>query len=106
MRNVVRTILAKRQPQAPDEYLALQVNRLNEAMLFSYNAMYNSQTGANFSAIDRVVKIVREMDRYHGFVPGACGAEPTRLPPPSNANPPLALAAPALERIENGAASD
>ena len=63
MRNVVRTLLAKRQPQAPAEYLALQVNRLNEAMLLSYSHMYNDQSGPNFSAIDRVVKIVREMDR-------------------------------------------
>lgn len=106
MRNMVRTILARRQPQAPAEYLALQVNRLNEAMLISYNAMCNNETGANFSAVDRVMKLVREMDRYHGFAPEGRRSDPGRLPAPAMAEPPLALAAPSSKRIENGAASD
>jgi hypothetical protein len=29
--------------------------------------MHNSAKGANFEAVDRVVRIVRELDRYHGF---------------------------------------
>jgi len=33
MRNRVRKILAERTPQPPAEYLALQVSRLNEALL-------------------------------------------------------------------------
>jgi DNA-binding CsgD family transcriptional regulator len=67
MRNLVRKILAERMPQPPAEYLALQVSRLNEALLVSYSAMHNSATGTNFEAVDRVVWIVRELDRYHGF---------------------------------------
>ena len=39
--------------------------------------MHNSESGANFEAVDRVVKIVRELDRYHGFAPRG---EPTRAP--------------------------
>ena len=38
MRNLVRKILAERMPQPPAEYLALQVSRLNEALLVSYSA--------------------------------------------------------------------
>ena len=38
MRNLVRKILAERMPQPPAEYLALQVSRLNEALLVSYGA--------------------------------------------------------------------
>ena len=57
--------------------------------------MHNAQTGANFDAIDRVVKIVRELDRYHGFATRE--REPAedrrRLPSPAS---PLALAAPSL----------
>src|SRR5215472_9503666 len=68
MRKLVRKILAERAPQPPAEYLALQVSRLNEALLVSYSAMHNSATGTNFEAVDRVVRIVRELDRYHGFV--------------------------------------
>jgi DNA-binding CsgD family transcriptional regulator len=96
MRNVVRDILAERMPQPPAEFLALQVSRLNEALLLSYNAMHTTGVGTNFEAIDRVVKIVRELDRYHGFaaVPRAReDLEPRLLPPP--VEPPLALGGPA-----------
>ena len=77
MRNLVREILAKRMPQPPAEFLALQVSRLNEALLVTYNAMHNSVSGTNFEAVDRVVRIVRELDRYHGF---ASHGAPPRAP--------------------------
>jgi len=50
-------------PAPPAEFLAMQVSRLNEALLVAYSAM----GGMNLKAVDRVVKIVRELDRYHGF---------------------------------------
>jgi DNA-binding CsgD family transcriptional regulator len=107
MRNLVRKILAERMPQPPGEFLALQVSRLNEALLISYSAMHNSATGTNFEAVDRVVRIVRELDRYHGFaaVPRpreVC--EPLRLPAPAES--PIAIGLTVEERIEIGAASD
>jgi hypothetical protein len=95
MRNLVREILARRMPQPPAEFLALQVSRLNEALLVSYSAMHTSVSGTNFEAIDRVVKIVRELDRYHGFsaLPRPREElEMRRLPPPVER--PLALEAP------------
>jgi len=110
MRRLVQAILAKRLPQPPAEFLALQVSRLNEALLVSYSAMHNPAIGTNFDAVDRVVKIVRELDRYHGFSLRETPrpeAVPLRLPPP--AQDPIALAAPAApiaERCGNGAASD
>ncbi len=64
MRAFVREILARRMPAPPAEFLAMQVSRLSEALLVSYSAM----SGANLRAVDHVVKIVRELDRYHGFV--------------------------------------
>ena len=64
MRAIVRDILARRMPEPPAEFVALQVSRLNEALLVAYGAM----SGANLRAVDRVVKIVRELDRYHAFV--------------------------------------
>ena len=63
MRAAVREILARRMPEAPAEYVALQLGRLNEALLVAYSAM----SGANIRAVECVVRIVREMDRYHGF---------------------------------------
>jgi hypothetical protein len=69
MRKVVRAILERRMAQPPAEYLALQAGRLNEAL--SCSAMHGPKTDADFKAIDSVVKIVREMDRHHGFVPAS-----------------------------------
>jgi DNA-binding CsgD family transcriptional regulator len=90
MRKTIRTLLARRTPAPPAEFLALQVSRLNEALLVAYDAM----SVVNLEAVDRVVKIVRELDRYHGFAVAAEAATPrqARLAPPSSA--PLALAAP------------
>ena len=64
MRALVAEILARRMPEPPAEFLALQVSRLHEALKAAYDAM----SGGNLRAVDRVVKIVRELDRYHGFV--------------------------------------
>jgi hypothetical protein len=95
MRKVVREILAERMPQPPAEFLALQVSRLNEALLISYSAMHTTGGGTNFEAVDRVVKIVRELDRYHGFGAVTRPREETeahRLPPAVER--PLALEGP------------
>ena len=71
-RAIVREILARRRPGAPEDYVALQISRLNEALLVAYGAM----AGQNLRAVGLVVRIVRELDRYHGFV----GAETRSLP--------------------------
>lgn len=95
MRNLVREILSERMPQPPAEFLALQVSRLNEALLVSFSAMHDPAEGTNFEAVDRVVRIVRELDRYHGFagVPRLREeAEARELPPPVER--PLALEGP------------
>jgi hypothetical protein len=95
MRNVVRDILAERMPQPPAEFLALQVSRLNEALLVSFTAMHDPVEGTNFEAVDRIVRIVRELDRYHGFaaVPRPReDIESSRFPPPVER--PLALEGP------------
>ena len=102
MRMKVGEILARRAPQPPAEFLALQVSRLSEALLVSYGAM----GGGNLEAVDRVVKIVRELDRYHGFagIDRVARADERRLPQPAPA--PLALAGPDFIPEGNGAASD
>ena len=76
------------------------MSRLNEALLVAYGAM----SPVNLEAVDRVVKIVRELDRYHGFAVPAAAPRPPRLPPPSAA--PLALAAPGAWTEPIGAATD
>ncbi len=91
MRAIVREILARRMPHPPEEFVAIQVSRLNEALLIAFNAM----SGANLKAVDRVVKIVRELDRYHGFFPAAR----RRLAPDS-------LAASGLDALPEGPEAD
>jgi DNA-binding CsgD family transcriptional regulator len=95
MRKVVRGALERRAPKGPAEYVALQVNRLNEALLIYFDSMYTSEFGANFKAIDSVVNIVREMDRYHGFSPASRRPErKTRSLPHAAARPLATRAAP------------
>ena len=79
------------------------MSRLNEAMIVAYGAM----AGGNLKAVDRVVRIVSEMDRYHGFYsnPEEAPIGRRRLAPAPDA--PLALAPPGgVSRDGNGAAND
>jgi hypothetical protein len=96
MRMLVQDILARRAPGPPAQYVALQVSRLNEALLISFGALHNH----NLAAVDRVVKIVRELDRYHGF---AAPKSPEGRDDPLFAGPPqapLALAPPPEVRLD------
>ncbi len=90
MQILVREILARRAPSPPAEYLALQVNRLNEAMIVAYGSM----AGGNLKAVAQVVRIVSEMDRYHGFFPRRAKAPGSRRRLALPAQEPPALAPP------------
>jgi hypothetical protein len=70
----------------------MQLARLNEALLVSYAAM----GGGNLQAVDRVVKIVGELDRCYGFVQPVFRQPPAPPRITRRAAPP-ALAPPALE---------
>ena len=94
MRAVVREILARRMPEAPADYVALQLGRLNEALLVAYSAM----SGANLRAVECVVRIVREMDRYHGFV--AAGRRAARNGRAMETGAPTDGSPPALQATE------
>ena len=67
-RAVIRETLARRMPHPPEPpdpspgVVAIQVSRLNEALLIAFSAMSPS----NLKGVDQVVKIVRELDRYGG----------------------------------------
>ncbi len=82
MRAVIREILARRMPHQPEQFVAIQLSRLNEALLVAYSAM----SPTNLKAVDQVVKIVRELDRYGGAFaaewarPEASRAEPGERP--------------------------
>jgi DNA-binding CsgD family transcriptional regulator len=84
VREIVAHALARRERVAGPEFFELQVRRLSEALFVSYGSM----SDGNLKAVDRVVKIVRELDRYHGFAP--IDGAPLRG---IKAAPPLALEA-------------
>ncbi len=94
VREIIAEALARRERLAGPEFLELQARRLSEALLVSYSSM----SGGNLKAVDRVVKIVRELDRYHGFAPATAQTTLGRETPP-----PLALeaAAPPLATAQN-----
>jgi hypothetical protein len=99
-------ILAARAIDPPHEFIKLQIRRLSEAMLVAYSAV----SGGNLKAVDQVIKVVRELDRYHGFgpCPGALSfAAPRSAEPPPLAlpQPPAALAAPEAETLDGASAS-
>jgi hypothetical protein len=88
-------LLAERAIDPPEEFIQLQIRRLSEAMLVAYSAM----TAGNLKAVDQVIKVARELDRYHGF--GAASqmfAAPAPLPPQrALLEPPAALVPPKAE---------
>ena len=84
-------VLASRVIDPPHEFIKLQIRRLSEAMLVSYSAMSNG----DLRAVDQVIKVARELDRYHGFAPDRSAqrhaASLSAAPPPLLALPePLA----------------
>lgn len=87
--------MAKRAPRAPAEFVALQVSRLNEALLVAYSAMANQ----NLEAVG-AVRIVRELDCYHGLASpdfASPGFPDAPAPPRRLTRPRPLLALPAQE---------
>ena len=93
------TLLASRVIDTPHEFIKLQIRRLSEAMLVSYSAM----SLGDLNAVDKVIKVARELDRYHGFAPRPVAPSHT---PSLPAAPPPPLALPALAPPEAGSATD
>jgi hypothetical protein len=84
-REVVQEMLERREVDPPAGFAQLQIGRLSDAMMVAYAAMMEG----NMQALDRVLRIVGELDRYHGF-PGA------QARPIAGATPALAARTPAL----------
>ena len=100
-------ILAQRAIDPPHEFIQLQIRRLSEAMLVAYSAM----SAGNLKAVDQVIKVVRELDRYHGFGPYAgsprlAAPGPIEPPPLALPEPQVALAAPEGEEAADGETSE
>ena len=83
-------VLASRVIDTPHEFIKLQIRRLSEAMLVSYSAM----SLGDLKAVDKVIKVARELDRYHGFgpfsIPQILAEAPVTPPPLALLEPPAA----------------
>jgi hypothetical protein len=100
-RELVQEMLERREVDPPAGFAQLQIGRLSDAMMVAYAAMMEG----DMRALDRVLRIVGELDRRHGFrgAPAAPAAAATRaLAAPA---PALALPAPA-EAAEDFLAKD
>jgi hypothetical protein len=84
VRQIIAETLAARAIDPPADYVKLQIARLSDAMMVAHVKMIDG----DLQAIDRVVKLVGELDRYHGFG-GALVAPPPEAPPST----PLRIAA-------------
>jgi hypothetical protein len=78
-RETVQELLARREIDPPAGFVQLQIGRLSDAMMVAHTAMMEG----DMHALDRVLRIVGQLDRYHGFA----------APPPAVAAPTAALAA-------------
>ena len=88
VRREVDRVIAARQLDAPEKYVHLQVARLNKALERVVNAVEHD----DIKAVEPLMKLVAQLDRYHGLAgpaPLAPPARPLALPPPAPA--PLAL---------------
>jgi hypothetical protein len=98
VRQIVAEMLAKREVDPPAGFVQLQIARLSDAMVVAHTRMMEG----DLRAMDRVIRLVGELDRYHGFERATiAGGSPT-APPPRLAAPARELPAPkpAPERAE------
>ena len=76
VRQIIAEMLASREIDPPAGFVQLQIARLSEAMIVARTMMMQG----NLQAMDRLIKLTSELDRYHGFapaqIPWARGAAP------------------------------
>jgi hypothetical protein len=100
-RELVQEMLERREVDPPAGFVQLQIGRLSDAMMVAHTAMMEG----NMHALDRVLRIVGELDRYHGF--GGAQAQPAAGATRALAAPAPALALPApADAAENFLAKD
>ena len=93
VRQIIAEALASRDVDPPAGFVPLQIGRLGDAMRVAHAKMM----AGDLQAMDRVVTIVGELDRYHGFgqaetvaappSPGAVGAPGRRALPSAPRRP-------------------
>src|ERR1700679_730285 len=91
VQQIIAAMLESREIDPPAGFVQLQVARLSAAMIVSHTMMMEG----DLQAVDRMIRLTRDLDRYHGFAPQA------QIPPPLEQPPPRRLAAPAPPQSTN-----
>ena len=94
VRQIIAEMLEKREVDPPSGYVQLQIARVGEAMVVAHTMMLQG----DLQALDRLIKLNGELDRYHGF-----GRD--QLPAPAESAPPR-LAAPPQRLLAASLAAD
>src|SRR5271168_1425732 len=74
IRQIIAGMLEKRELDPPAGFVQIQIARLSEAIIVARTMMMEG----DLQAMDRLIKLTRELDRYHGF-----GKAPVSLPEPA-----------------------
>ncbi len=64
IRQIIADMLERREIDPPAGYAQLQIARLSEAMIVAHTMMREG----NLGAVDRLIKLTAELDRYYGFM--------------------------------------
>jgi hypothetical protein len=84
VQQIIAAMLESREIDPPAGFVQLQVARLSDAMIVTHTMMMEG----DLQAVDRMIRLTRELDRYHGF-------GQAQIPAPPEPPPPRRLAAPA-----------
>jgi DNA-binding CsgD family transcriptional regulator len=87
VRRVVGLALAKRRLDQPEDYARIQIARLTKALRCADETLEQGDV----KAIAPFVKVVRELNLYHGLNMGVARPMPAALPEFEPTAPPLAL---------------
>jgi DNA-binding CsgD family transcriptional regulator len=87
VRRVVGLALAKRRLDPPEDYARIQVARLTKAL----RCADESLEGGDVKAIEPFLKVVRELNLYHGLKVVVAHPTPAALPEIGPTSAPLAL---------------
>jgi len=82
-------MLEKRQLDPPAGFVQLQIARLSEAMIVARTMMMEG----DLQAMDRMIGLTRELDRYHGFAPPRLPLSAETASPRLATSPPRAMLA-------------
>jgi hypothetical protein len=86
IRRIIQEMLASREIDPPAGFVQLQIARLSEAMIVARAMMMEG----DLQAMDRLIRLTGELDRYHGF-------KPSQIPAFGEAAPPRRIGGPRRE---------